>query len=154
MSGTTCFSVGLEAGVIEATVLGQRRWVDEVDERVEAVAHTAVEVVPSLSVAVARGLGDACEQGSIGCLGRWPGDLSTKNGDLVAENDDLDGQIGCVPSLQPQQLEHPDEQEVEEGQGHRPPSLFVRSPCNCPAQRLRMTFSAPTGLIHEYERAA
>jgi hypothetical protein len=66
--------------------------------------------------------GQPGEQGSIGCLERWPGDLSTKNGDLVAENDDLDGQIGCVPSLQPQQLEHPNEAEVEERQGHRPPS--------------------------------
>ena len=63
-----------------------------------------------------------CEQGTIGCLERWSGDLSTKNGNLVAENDDLDGQIGCVPSLQPQQLENPNEADIEEGQGHRPPS--------------------------------
>jgi hypothetical protein len=86
-----------------------------------------------------------CEHGSIGWSERGPGDLSTKHGDLVAENDDLDGQISCVTPLQPQQLEHPNEAEVEEGQGQRPPSSVLRRRCNSPAQRLRMTFSAPTG---------
>lgn len=49
-------------------------------------------------------------------------DLSTKDGDLVSEDEDLDGQIGRVTSLQTQELEDPEEGEIEKAQSHRQPS--------------------------------
>jgi len=47
--------------------------------------------------------------------------LPAKNGDLVTEDDDLDGQIGGVTPLEAQQFEDSDEGEVDKGQGHRSP---------------------------------
>ena len=62
----------------------------------------------------------------------------------MTEDDDLDGQIGGVTSPQSQEFEHPDEGDIEEGQGHRPPSLARRRCRNSPAQGGWMTFSAPS----------
>ena len=50
---------------------------------------------------------------------RRPAHLATQDSHFVAEDDDLDSQIAGVAALQAQQLKHPDEHEVEEGQSHR-----------------------------------
>lgn len=52
------------------------------------------------------------------------GHLPTEDGDLVAEHDDFDGQIGVVGPLQAEDLDGPEEGEVEEREGHGP---FSRS---------------------------
>jgi hypothetical protein len=49
-------------------------------------------------------------------------DLATQNGQLVAEHDDLDCQFVTVTPQEPDQLEDPDERQVEEGQRHGPAS--------------------------------
>jgi hypothetical protein len=50
--------------------------------------------------------------------------LPTKDGNLVAEHDDLDGQIGLVGPLQAEDLDGPEEGEIDEREGHGP---FSRS---------------------------
>jgi len=71
-------------------------------------------------------------------------DLTAKHGDLVAEHDDLDGQVVPVPPAQAQQLEDPGEGEVEER--HAMAQFRAAAPIGeSPVQSTRMTFSAPTG---------
>jgi hypothetical protein len=48
------------------------------------------------------------------------GYLPAEDGHLVAEHDNLDGQIGVVGPLQEEELDGPDEGEIEKGEGHRP----------------------------------
>jgi hypothetical protein len=62
------------------------------------------------------------EQGTICGSKLWPRHLPAKDGDLVAEDDDLDCQVSGVAPLQTEQLEHPNEGEIKEGQGHCSPS--------------------------------
>ena len=62
----------------------------------------------------------------------------------MTEDDDFDGQIGGFTAPQSQEFEHEDEADIEEGQGHRPPSLGRRRYRNSPAQGRPMTYSAPT----------
>ena len=69
------------------------------------------------------------------------GHLPTEDGHLVAEHDDLDGQIAAVTPAQAEQLEDPDEGEIEKRQSHGSVSWF--SPiCESPDQGTRMTFLA------------
>ena len=64
------------------------------------------------------------EQRTICRSKRRPGDLPTKDRNLVTEDDDLDGQMGGVTPSKSQEFEHPDEADIEEGQAivhrHRP----------------------------------
>jgi hypothetical protein len=53
------------------------------------------------------------EQCSTRGLQHWSGHLTTKDGDLVAEHDDLDRQFFVVPPTQPQQPEDHDEGNIE-----------------------------------------
>jgi hypothetical protein len=39
--------------------------------------------------------------------------LSAQDGDLVAQHDDLDGQIVMFASTKPEQLDHPNEGQIE-----------------------------------------
>ena len=48
------------------------------------------------------------------------GDLPAEDGHLMAEHDDLDGQIGVVGPLQAEDLLGPEEGEIEEREGHGP----------------------------------
>ncbi len=50
--------------------------------------------------------------------------LPTKDGDLVPEHDDLDGQISAATPAQAQQLKDPDEGEIEKRQSHGSVSCF------------------------------
>jgi hypothetical protein len=50
--------------------------------------------------------------------------LSSEDGNLVTEHDDLDSQIGVVKPLQANDLHSPEEGEIEEREGHGP---FSRS---------------------------
>jgi len=84
------------------------------------------------------------EQGPVSGSRRRSGDLLAKDRNLVTEDDDLNGQIGGVIAPQSQEFEHPDEGDIEKGQGHRPPSLARRRCRNSPVQGRWMTFSAPT----------
>jgi len=54
------------------------------------------------------------DQRSIGWTEHWSSDLATKDGNLVAEHDDLDGQIVAVAVTQTDQPEDLDEGEVGE----------------------------------------
>jgi hypothetical protein len=49
-------------------------------------------------------------------------DLTAKDGDFVAEHDDLDRQLVAVPPAQTHQLEDPGEGQVEKREGHVPVS--------------------------------
>lgn len=51
------------------------------------------------------------KQGPISRSKRRPGDLTTRDRNLVTEDDDLDGQISSVAPLQTQKLKHPNERE-------------------------------------------
>jgi hypothetical protein len=44
----------------------------------------------------------------------WTGHLAAQDPHLVAEHDDLDGQVLLPPTGETDQLEHPDESKVEE----------------------------------------
>ena len=48
--------------------------------------------------------------------------LAAKDGDLVAKDDDLDGQVLLLTPRETYQLEHADEGKVEEGERHAPSS--------------------------------
>ena len=57
--------------------------------------------------------------------------LSAQDGDLVAEHDDLDGQVVAVAPSKEHQLEDSDKSEVEKRQGHGPvwsPQADLRNP--------------------------
>ena len=86
----------------------------------------------------ALGLGqqaaESGEQGPVSRTKRRSGDLPAKNRNLVTQHDDLDCQIGGAASPQSQEFEHPGEGDIEEGQGHRPPSLPRRRYRNSLAQ--------------------
>ena len=56
--------------------------------------------------------------------------MPTQDSHLVAEDDDLDGQIGNVAPLQAQQLKRSDKGEIEKGQSHRQPSSLERPAAN------------------------
>jgi hypothetical protein len=55
---------------------------------------------------------------------RWPhgraGHLPAEDGNLVTEHDDLDGQIGLVRPSQEEDLDGPEEGDIEEREGHGP----------------------------------
>jgi len=57
---------------------------------------------------------------------RWSqgrtGHLAAQDGDLVAKDDDLDGQVLLLTPRETYQLEHADEGKVEEGERHAPSS--------------------------------
>jgi len=55
-------------------------------------------------------------------------DLTAKDGNLVAEHDDLDGQIVAVAPTEAHQLEDPGEGEVEEREGRGPVSSSPANP--------------------------
>ncbi len=86
------------------------------------------------------------EQGPISRSKRRPGDLSAKDCNFVAKDDDFDCQIRGVSAPQSKEVEHPEEGDIEKGHGHRPPSLARRRSRNSPAQGIRTTFSAPHSL--------
>jgi hypothetical protein len=48
--------------------------------------------------------------------------LSAQNGDLMAEHDDLDGQVQSLTTRETDQLKNADEGNVEEGERHAPSS--------------------------------
>jgi hypothetical protein len=57
--------------------------------------------------------------------------LAKEDRHLVTEHDNLDGKIGLVRPLQPEDLDDPEEREVEEREGHGPfsrPPLLWQSP--------------------------
>jgi hypothetical protein len=66
--------------------------------------------------------GDQPAEAGKQCSIRWSqsraGDLSTKDGYFVTENDDLNGQIVTVTPAQTEQREDPDESEIDERQSH------------------------------------
>jgi hypothetical protein len=66
------------------------------------------------------------EQCPIGWAERRPRYLATQDCDLVAEDDDLDGQVRSVAALQSEEGEGPDERQIEKGQRHHQPSSFNR----------------------------
>jgi hypothetical protein len=64
---------------------------------------------------------------------RWSehraGHLATQDDDFVAEHDDLDGQFLAATQEEPEQVEDPDERDIEKGQRHdsaSPPSLSTK----------------------------
>jgi hypothetical protein len=71
-------------------------------------------------------------------------DLSTEDRHLVAEHDDLDGQIAAATSTQAEQLEDSHKSEVrnDRAMGQFRPHRPIRENA---AQVTRMTFSASTG---------
>jgi hypothetical protein len=71
------------------------------------------------------------------------GHLSSQDSNLVAEHDDLDGQVLLPTPGEPDQLEQTDEGDVEEGECHAPSSSTES--CRRKSRSTgRMTFSAPT----------
>ena len=83
--------------------------------------------------------------------------LSTEDHHLVSEQDDLDGQIGLVGPLQAEDLNRPEEGEVEKREGHGPfsRSLVLRrmSRLNVPDEVLGThRFLAPTRSSHEWAK--
>jgi hypothetical protein len=86
-------------------------------------------------------------QSSEHCPIRWlqgrTGHLPTQDGDLVAEHDDLDGQVLVSIARETDQLKYADESNVEEGERHAP-SSSPGSRQRKSRLKVRMTFSAPT----------
>jgi hypothetical protein len=83
------------------------------------------------------------------CPIRWlqgrTGHLPTQDGNLVAEHDDLDGQLFLSIARETDQLKHADESNVEEGRAPR--SIFSPGSRQRKSRStVRMTFSAPTRL--------
>ena len=62
------------------------------------------------------------EQSSVGRLEGWSDDLTTKHGNLVSEQDELNGQLVALAATKERQLEKSDEGEIEKRQGHYPAS--------------------------------
>jgi len=60
---------------------------------------------------------------------RWSQDrmgyLASEDGHLVSEHDDLNGQIGVIGPLQAEDLDGPEEGEIEEREGHGPFSRLL-----------------------------
>jgi hypothetical protein len=48
--------------------------------------------------------------------------MATQDGDLVAEHDDLDGQLLLPATCETTQVEQADEDDIEEGERHAPSS--------------------------------
>ena len=87
-----------------------------------------------LSVPPIKESAQSGEQCSIaGSKGR-AGHLAAKDRHLMAEHDDLDGQLPVFPPREPDQLKHSDEGQVKEGQRHGP------------ASSLRTIYKRPAGI--------
>jgi hypothetical protein len=85
---------------------------------------------------------------------RWlqgrTGHLPAQDGNLVAEHDDLDGQLFLSIARETDQLKYADEGNVEEGERHAP-SSSPGSRQRKSRSTIRMTFSTPTRLdIHAH----
>src|ERR1039458_1925801 len=116
-------SPGRDAGPPRAVALSPPA-ADQVPVPAEQRLGLQEEPTSTSSVHESTQSGDKC---SIGWTEHRSSDLPTKDCNLVAEHDDLDGQIVAVAVTQMDQLEDLDEGEVEERQGHGPVST---SPMN------------------------
>ena len=67
---------------------------------------------------------EACEEGTIRWSQSRAGHLPSEDCHLVSEHDDLNGQIRVIGPLQAEDLDGPEEGEIEEREGHGP---FTRS---------------------------
>ena len=113
--------------------LGDPRATREV--RVGPLAPDQRTMPPEQGVGLDKESGELCsgeqsaeagQEGSICWLQSGAGHLTTEDGHLVAEHDDLDRQIGVTGPLKSDDLDGPEEGEIEEREGHGPfsqPSL-------------------------------
>jgi hypothetical protein len=71
---------------------------------------------------------EACKERTIRWSQSRAGHLPSEDGHLVSEHDDLNGQIGVIGPLQAEDLDGPEEGEIEEREGHGPfsPPLLLR----------------------------
>ena len=72
-------------------------------------------------------------------------DLAPEDRHLVAQHDDLDGEVHVAPADESDQLEDAAERSVEEREGHRRMLVLPDGGRQSADWRLRMGFSAPTG---------
>jgi hypothetical protein len=66
--------------------------------------------------------------------------LPSEDGNLVTEHDDLNGQIGVIGPLQAEDLDGPEEGEIEEREGHGPFSRLL-------LLRRKSQFNYPDGIL-------
>ena len=89
-----------------------------------------------------------CEHCSIRWLQCRTRHLSAQDGDLVAEHDDLDGQVLLLTTRETDQLKNAEEGNEEERECHAP-SSSTESCKRKSRSTFRMTFSAPTRTVLE-----
>jgi hypothetical protein len=72
-------------------------------------------------------------------------DLAAQDGHLVAQHDDLDGEIGVTAADESDELDDAAERPVEEREGHGRMLAAPKPRRQSAGRRPRMAFSAPTG---------
>ena len=87
----------------------------------------------------------ATQHGPIHRLERWPMDLAPQDCDLMAQHDDLDGEIGVTATDEADELDDAAERSVEERQGHCRMLAAWEPRRQSPGRRPWMALLAPTG---------
>jgi hypothetical protein len=88
---------------------------------------------------------DSRRHRSICRLERWSLHLASKHRHLVAQHDDLDGEIGVTATDQSDEPKEMAERAVEEREGHRPMLTGTDTPPQSAGHGPWVTISAPTG---------